>query len=359
MDKVYQKQTRGLDTQLLVAKLEAHQRRDDSSESSHTASKREISKRSSYVPRHAARQFSATTTQSTDSDEGSKDAIKRAKSFSQRAKPVEVENSKRTSIVNPKQFQAALSVGMSESEAIAVVTSSYPLSHRSSQSTIGKGEQQRRDSRKDSMTSKQTTGEKTRRSTHKHRSHSPPPSLPTTSSIVQRSGSMSGYKPGDAAKRNAEKRRSQIVQPQGRPVGGVMEYSLTFTDRIDEDAVADGSNPHRDPVIAAPEDYADNALSRPPLKPHDRVNWTQQSQCGDSTHDLLHWRRRKSSKITSDREQARQALEGGATLRKPSRQKSMVDMHESQNLIGDAVKMIKTEKKVKRRQSIVDFFKRL
>ena len=172
---------------------------------------------------------------------------------------------------------------------------------------------------------------------------------------------MSGYKPGDAAKRRAERRQSRIVQPQGRPVGGIVEYSLTFTDRIDEETATNESKQQRDSAIAGPDDYPDQPLASPPLKPHDRVNWAQGSECGDITHDLLHshWRRRKSSKTTSDREEARQALEGGAAQRKLSRQKSIVDVNESQNLIGDAVKLIQTEKKVKRRQSIVDFFKRL
>lgn len=295
---------------------------------------RDVSKRASYIPRNAARQFAATTTPMPS--QASKDAMKRAKSTKERSKPVFTADSK--PCMNPKALKAALNQGMSESEAATAATAEAPKIRSAS------AEKQCRDA--------------------KPRSHSPPES---TSDDLQRSASMRGYRPGDADKRNGGKRSSQIVSGTLVAVthGSTAtyqqrEYALDLKPLAGLD-VAPKLDAHLDSSAIAEE--GDDGVHhshhvdprRPGLRPHDRVNWAQESQCGDEMRHHLHWRRRKSTQTTTDREDAHAALVGD--VQQKPRQKSLGDIHE--NLISDAVRLIKKEEKVKRRRSIVDFFKRL
>ncbi|KAI7696961.1 hypothetical protein KC353_g17255 [Hortaea werneckii] len=307
---------------------------------------RDASKRASYVPRYAARQFAATTTTATNGDEH-KDAMKRAKTVKERPKP-SFEAAPRT--INPKQLQARLSIGMSENEAMSAAV----VAPSSTRPDLG---------RSNSASSVEKTDKKHRRS-HKDRARSDASDLKTKRS-VRRPGppreiessenTMTTYQPGDAAKRKAEKRSSQAFPAPTRPLGYVAEYSLQFADLQAETGKA---------LVDRPAEEDGQLAMRPTtLRPQDRPNWTQQSQCGDDMRHALgsNWRRRKSA---GDRNEALQALEGSggaASAAPPPPRKSTSGAmgHEDQTLISDAVKQINREKKSKRRQSVMALFRKL
>ncbi|KAI7127580.1 hypothetical protein KC343_g8172 [Hortaea werneckii] len=307
---------------------------------------RDGSKRASYVPRYAARQFAATTTTTTNGDDH-KDAMKRAKTVKERPKP-SFEAGPRS--INPKQLQARLSIGMSETEAmssaVAAPSSGRPdLGRSNSTSSVEKNDKKQRRSRKDRSRSDAAGDLKPKRSVR--RPAGPPREIESSENT------MTTYQPGDAAKRKAEKRSSQAFQaPPARPLGYVAEYSLQFTDLQAETAKA---------LMDREEETGPMAMRPTTLRPQDRPNWTQQSQCGDDMRHALgaNWRRRKSA---GDRNAALQALEGssGNAAAPPPRKSTSGAMgQEDQTLISDAVKQINREKKSKRRQSVMALFRKL
>ncbi|KAI7470439.1 hypothetical protein KC351_g12667 [Hortaea werneckii] len=309
---------------------------------------RDASKRASYVPRYAARQFAATTTTATTGDDH-KDAMKRAKTVKERPKP-SFEAAPRP--INPKQLQARLSIGMSETEAMSSAVAAPPsgrpdLGRSNSTSSVEKNEKKHRRSRKDRSRSDATSDLKPKRSVR--RPAGPPREIESSENT------MTTYQPGDAAKRKAEKRgSSQAYQaPPARPLGYVAEYSLQFTDLQAETGKA----------LMDREEDSSMAMRPTTLRPQDRPNWTQQSQCGDDMRHALgaNWRRRKSA---GDRNAALQALEGSsgnaAAAAPPPRKSTSGAMgQEDQTLISDAVKQINREKKSKRRQSVMALFRKL
>ncbi|RMY18420.1 hypothetical protein D0866_13178 [Hortaea werneckii] len=347
-NKAFRKQAAPLDVRLLIAKLETHQRRQTGNMSVGASDQpaRDASKRASYVPRYAARQFAATTTTATNGDEH-KDAMKRAKTVKERPKP-SFEAAPRS--INPKQLQARLSMGMSENEAMsaAVVapSSTRPdLGRSNSASSVQKTDKKHRRSRKDRARS-DASDLKTKRSV---RRPGPPREIESSENT------MTAYQPGDAAKRKAEKRSSQAFPGPARPLGYVAEYSLQFADLQAETGKA---------LVDRPAEEESQLAMRPTtLRPQDRPNWTQQSQCGDDMRHALgsNWRRRKSA---GDRNEALQALEGSggaaAAAPPPPRKSTSGAMgHEDQTLISDAVKQINRGMKSKRRQSVMALFRKL
>lgn len=306
-------------------------------------------KRASYIPRNAAKHFAATTTPLQP--EVTQD-LKRARSTKERGKP----DFHRASmpVLNPKQVSAGLGMGMSESgiAAAAAAADSTKTSKHLSVPVANKKASNRH--------SRVVVPAENRRSLD----------LPGPDEHT-----MSGYKPGDAAKRAAERRRSQIISPQAKlttvtnGAGAVTqhrEYSLSFADPKHDSAIADDHDTSA--ALNELSHFNGQQLQRPALKPHDRANWAQESQCGDDVlhhhHLRSHFGRRKSSKTAADREGARQALEGGVGNSKGSVRAAGPARHRSadyapQALVGDAVRLIKQEEKVRRRQSIVGFFKRL
>lgn len=304
---------------------------------------RDASKRASYVPRYAARQFAATTTTATNGDEH-KDAMKRAKTVKERPRP-SFEAGPRS--INPKQLQARLSIGMSETEAMSAAAVAAPPSTRpdlgrsNSASSVEKADKKHQRSRKDRSRS-DASELKTKRSV---RRPGPPREIESSENT------MTAYQPGDAAKRKAEQRSSQAFPAPTRPLGYVAEYSLQFADLQAETGKA--------LVDRAAEEDGQLAMRPTTLRPQDRPNWTQQSQCGDDMRHALgsNWRRRKSG---DDRNEALQALEGsGSAAVPPPRKSTSGAMQEDQTLISDAVKQINREKKSKRRQSVMALFRKL
>ncbi|KAI7193002.1 hypothetical protein KC363_g2973 [Hortaea werneckii] len=303
---------------------------------------RDASQRASYVPRYAARQFAATTTTATTGDD-QKDAMKRAKTVKERPKP-SFEAGPRS--INPKQLQARLSMGMSEVEAIsaavAAPSSGRPdLGRSNSASSVEKNDKKHRRTRKDRSRSDATSDLKPKRSVRR-------PAAPPRE-IESSENTMAAYQPGDAAKRKAEKRSSQAFPGPARPLGYVAEYSLQFTDLQAETGKA----------LMEREEESQMGMRPTTLRPRDRPNWTQQSQCGDDMRHALgaNWRRRKSA---GDRNDALQALEGSGSAAPPPRKSTSGVMgQEDQTLISDAVKQINREKKSKRRQSVMALFRKL
>jgi len=344
--KAFRKQAAPLDVRLLIAKLETHQRRQAGNMSVGASDQpaRDGSKRASYVPRYAARQFAATTTTATTGDDH-KDAMKRAKTVKERPKP-SFEAGPRS--INPKQLQARLSIGMSETEAmssaVAAPSSGRPdLGRSNSTSSVEKNDKKHRRSRKDRSRSDAASDLKPKRSVR--RPAGPPREIESSENT------MTAYQPGDAAKRKAEKRSSQAFQaPPARPLGYVAEYSLQFTDLQAETGKA----------LMYREEDSSMAMRPTTLRPQDRPNWTQQSQCGDDMRHALGANRRRR-KSAEDRNAALQALEGSGNAAAPPPRKSTSGAmgQEDQTLISDAVKQINREKKSKRRQSVMALFRKL
>jgi len=226
--------------------------------------------------------------------------------------------------MNPKQLQAALNLGMSEREAaMNVVPVSAPLSSEVDEPRIP------------------STGER-------KRCESAPAEKP------RRSASGRGYKPGDAAKRNAaHKRRSLQPQPLGQspPQGKLLAVSHGFHTTYEREPVPGAGIP----AIETKENVPDVALQRPHLKPHDRHNWAQESQCGDDMrHFFRHSGADKSSTEHHEGDGQYAADAWKPTRSNLTRQKSASVVPE--NLITEAVKHIRKEEKAKRRRSIVGFF---
>ncbi|KAK5678984.1 hypothetical protein LTS10_008639 [Elasticomyces elasticus] len=299
---------------ILTAKLQALQLEDIHIE---PVAKRDLSKRASYVPRNAANVFAATTTPAPR--QGVSD-VKRAKSVVRRQKPAFTADG--NPCINPKQLHAAMNMGMTATEATANIAAIPGPSSASA-------EKQRRSSSNDKIRQQRQVED-----------------------APERRASAGAYKPGDAAKRNAVRRHS--VQP---PAQGKL---LTFTH-------GPQTVHERDAVFSSGSAILDNdddhhaelhhaELHRPAIRPQDRPNWAQQSQCGEEVHHF--WRHSRAPPADAGPDDIRHHI----LDRKPARpqaprQKSLNSIPE--NLVTDAVSKIKKEEKAKRRRSIVSFFRKL
>ena len=98
-------------------------------------------------------------------------------------------------------------------------------------------------------------------------------------------------------------------------------------------------------VTHKPDESGNNSVTQRPkaaLDPHDRPNWSQNSESGDGMrHHTLNFLRRPVTEggRTKDIRQGRIPSEG--------------------HLIADAVKIIQRQERLKKRQSVMGFFKRL
>ncbi|KAK4547932.1 hypothetical protein LTR36_010651 [Oleoguttula mirabilis] len=332
-------------------------------------------KRATYIPRNAAKHFAATATPKASLTEASKD-LKRGKSHEARVKPDLHTDS--MPAVHPKQLNAALRLGVSGSEVataaaevepkpafLAVPAADSRRANRHSRvllpGTYGKPRQ-----------SRVVPAVPGTRLSSKARSQWPEDATSRGDQIPCKSS----YKPGDAAKRAAERRKSQIIAAKCKPItindGTTKTHHREFSFEFADQKRTEIPGPFHS-AVAEDVDSQHHATQRPALKPHDRHNWAQESQCGDEMRDhhhhhhlRLHLGRRKSSWTLRDREDTQQALEsggGGSTsasrLQGPLRHKSADAIPDRQGLISDAVRLIKKQEKAKRRQTIVGFFKRL
>ncbi|TKA32860.1 hypothetical protein B0A50_01086 [Salinomyces thailandicus] len=332
-----------LDPELLSSKLEFHRRQQ-----AEKLIRDDPTKHTGYVPKYAARQFAATTSNQANADE-SKSAVRRAKTVKERPKPGFGTESTPSTTVNPKRMQAGRSVGMTDHEVVAAAaadsTAARPDASRSNSASSIEEQQKKKGS----------AGLKAKRSVRVQRPH-------PSREVLSSDNNMQAYHPGDAAKRKAEKRLSSNLSPPppqppaGRPFGYIAEYSLDFAtlqaeagNRAQHSALEDSNSTesHHHPV-------------RPVtlMKPHDRHNWAQQSQAGEDMRHLLHPRRgrRKSTTTAEDRGEALKALEEGAP---PTTQENLGTGQQGSTLISDAVSQINKEKKSRRRQTVAAFFRRL
>ncbi|KAK3117414.1 hypothetical protein LTR53_001253 [Teratosphaeriaceae sp. CCFEE 6253] len=315
-----------VDAGLLAAKLQALQVIEATSTPvPDLPSKRDPSKRASYIPRSAAAVFAATTAQAHDKTPHAQ-PIKGASTVAPGQRPLFTADGK--PCLNPKQLQAALSLGMSESEAIATAATRR-LSDNARQRSI---DQQC--------------------------------APPEHHSQPERSRSTRGYRPGDAAKRKLEnKRRSMQPQhaplPQPHPQAKLIAVQHGFHTTLEPETDPGSGVPTTHPTTD--ESRHPTLAPRPHLTAHDRHNWAQQSQCGDAVPHIH--RRRASAKPIMEVDhahdnEAQYARDGWKPTRPPPapRQKSAGAIPEK--LVAGAVERIRREGWARRRRSFVGFFRR-
>lgn len=369
-----------LDTSLLCSKLEEFKREQDAHRL--RKEKRNAVRNGYYVPRSAATQFTATATP-MDSN-----PVKR-RSYGQHLQPIH----------EPQHTAETLRRG------------SLTTAHNDSQKEDASEEQEKRDS--------MFTGEDKDRPKEDHpvrkskpmpRGHRPIAVIipERRSSSTQQESSpdsivkvvidkekeekeepeergRSRYTPGDAAKR----RQSMIeIFPQGRnntafpipdthttepphrPISFYAIQDLRAARSILDNEVHDEETSRNNSVTQHqhkpkhhPEDTSrGNSVTqqRPKLAlddPHNRPNWSQNSESGDGMrhHTALHFLRRPVTEgggRTKDKPAARQ----GSDHALPRRQGSIPS---EGHLIADAVKIIQRQERLKKRQSVMGFFKRL
>jgi hypothetical protein len=304
------------DATLLTAKLEALQVDNDRLDN-RSAAKRDASKRLSYVPRNAAKQFAATTT--NNYDPAPVKEVKRASSTAERRKPSFTADGK--PIVNPKQLRAALNIGMTESEATRAIASVPPR--------------------------RPSAG-----SDHHHKSKRISQVLVADEAAqLQRSASTRAYRPGDAAKRNAEKkRRSQSLQqqPQQGKLIAIKHGSQTTYERETVPGLRTHHLEHIESALESSDEDQPIGSYRPKLIHYDRPDWSQASQCGEDMHRLLHFGHKEDSR----------GLPNGQPAPRPKAHRQRSAGTVSETLISDAVSKIKQEEKARRRRSLLGLFKR-
>lgn len=164
------------------------------------------------------------------------------------------------------------------------------------------------------------------------------------------------YRPGDAERRRADVKISfndiafglkldaptpfqahhpMLAYRQARDGAADMPYDLYMDKEVDAD----------EPLLSA----------RPRLANRDRPNWAQDSQCGDDLPTMLHLprlhHRAKDGRAKADDRRSQSECRGQPTAASQQRRGS-------ENLIADAVKKIKKDDKLRRRTSVMAFFKR-
>jgi hypothetical protein len=160
------------------------------------------------------------------------------------------------------------------------------------------------------------------------------------------------YRPGDAAKRNEDKRRSlAMVEPQSKIVAVEQQLGACGPIYHRECALDFGDRPDNAEPVDTAED--ESTPTRPPLRPHDRPDWSQRSQYGDDVKEGFlhaHWERRsRRGKGEEEHDRSDSAMRPGSAV--------------AEDMLGDLVDFKKREGtwkggKVRRRQSIVAFFRR-
>jgi hypothetical protein len=304
------KQRQPFDATILCAKLAALQLPPNTNQS-RSVKKRDASKRLSYVPQHAAKHFASTTTPMASEKAAD---VQRAKSAVQQRKPSFTADGK--PFPNPKILRASLAIGMSESEA---TTNAWD----------GLGRLLRTEAPR-----KSTEGQRPGPSASAERLDD---ALKCTTS--------GGYLPGDAARRNAIKRRSQhIMQPQGtliKPKHG----SQTTHERV-------LAAPHPEGPAAIDEEDDEALPLRPKILSSDRPNWTQESQCGEDMDRLLH------KTFGYSKSKIGEAQPAATTTSRPNAARMRSTGSAPENLISNAVSRIKKEEKGRRRRTFIGFFKR-
>lgn len=340
---VHKRQSLAVDPMLLSKKLEALEQENNQAR----YGRRHSTPRAVFVPKTAAQQFSATTTSMDDGVKRSKSGKTKRRSHVPAADE-QMSTADGKPVVNTKTMMAALNIGMSEAEA----ATSEPLKPTISGS-----------------------GDLAKRNSSDRRG-----SIPDTG--VHRSTSR-GYRPGDAAKRNAAKRASmnadfkfvaikhgsqtvyERVDNPHKPTTGADLFANEL-DQVPEHRAARDREVEMPYDLPQPDDDEDRPLGtqRPKVLAHDRPHWAQQSQCGEDMrshflHIPVHRNRDKSEAAPAQKQSGTKRPE---TLRRHSSAPHSSAPHQQQQegtLISEAVKSIKKEERKQRRQSVMSFFKKL
>jgi hypothetical protein len=251
--------------------------------------------------------------------------------------------------MNPKQMHAARSAGMSETEAVTAVShANEPVRKRDSLSPISSSQQHESSDKPTRKSSERKSDERPRR---------------RDAQDEVRQKRMS-YRPGDAEKRRGEAKvtyqpdfsfglqfQQEIPSFLAKPV--IPAYRLA-RDREEDMPYGPLTLPTQHEI---PDEHTELPRGRP--RPQDRPNWRQDSQCGDEARDMLqhlHIPGKPTTKArnlhpSDDRRSRSEQRAAGASPNDQPRRGS-------ENLISDAVRLIKKEEKLRKRESVLAFFKR-
>lgn len=319
--------------------------------------RRDGPRRSVFVPQTAAKQFAATATPMKHE----------IKEWSQRHETQAAVNpppvTQAHAHLNPKQFFAAVSTGMSEAEAITAVC--HANEHWN----------QRAASKPTRTPTTLSAGSSSTSSKDKR------PRKPSSESRSKqrRNGLDDGrhsYKPGDAEKRRTQaiKRRTADVTTSFQDIAFGLQrdeakafdvpWGVSFSNRKGEQRA---DMPYDMTFREADEDENDNeplVNGRPKYKASDRPTWDQESQCdaddvrGKSRFPLLHFRSKPAKPKETNVDELRRS-QSECRARPQTEPQVYVPRRGSDNLVADAVKIIKKEEKAKRRESVMNFIKKV
>jgi hypothetical protein len=248
--------------------------------------------------------------------------------------------------MNPKQIHAARSAGMSETEAMTAIShANEPIRKRDSLSPISSSQQHDISGKPARKSSERRPDEEPRRRDGREEARE----------------KRKSYHPGDAEKRRNEGKQTNYSDfsfgLQIHETPSFMTKPTVPAYRQARDADAD--MPYGPLGLSTQPEVSDEPteLPRGRPRPQDRPNWRQDSQCGDEARDMLQ-RLHTSGKPTTKAKQhdpRRAHSEQRANGISPD---APQPRRGSENLIADAVKLIKEEKKARKRESVFAFFKR-
>ncbi|PIB00960.1 hypothetical protein CB0940_01612 [Cercospora beticola] len=357
------KQNTGLDVELLCSKLEAYKREQDIVQI--RRGKRDALRSGRFMPKVAAKQFTATATPLRQDSVRDKHTSPRRESTSE---PV----TRRGPLDQDRRY-TAMSFGVHDNRAIAAIVE---------ERMGGKGmEIRRRDETSRDLSVKQhepvgSAPRKTKSVTAQPLRHSliqrtelwSKPLIPRrhssrnigaqsdqsvldpnerdASEPIETKESCTGiYRPGDAAKRRTMPEDNKTIFSHDHFTNDTLQDTLLYH------SLDHYSKPPL-PVLEESERGSQD-IQRPKLLPHDRPDWCQRSQNESSSH-LLHIFSRSQKKGDD-------AYAGKRHSELPVRGLSEAPKRpvvENGHLIADAVKIIKDQERLRKRQSVVDFFRK-
>lgn len=221
--------------------------------------------------------------------------------------------------------------------------------------------QSKRDSMNPAQNSSQHGNDSETQSPPKRSQSSPrtsPPKQASPSHVVEERGRQR-YRPGDAAKRRT------MADPAPHPIHWPNEqtsakrelrpasfHAITesrLSRFLEEEVSLDAAIPEVDESLLV--------NPRPTLVPHDRPNWSQQSQDGDDFRYTLNSFFPRPARKAVQTIRHSSILAPFAEPKAPSPKKYTGPQNE--HMIADAVKIIQKQEKAKRRESVIGFFKKL
>ncbi|PPJ56112.1 hypothetical protein CBER1_02110 [Cercospora berteroae] len=360
------KQNTGLDVELLCSKLEAYKREQDIVQI--RRGKRDALRSGRFMPKVAAKQFTATATPLRQDSVRDKHTSPRRESTSE---PVT-----RSGPLEHDRRYTAMSFGVHDNRAIAAIVE---------ERMGGKGlEIRSRNARSKDLSAEQhgptdnlpSAPRKTKSVTAQPLRHSliqktelwSKPLIPRRQSSrnigaqsdqtaldpnerdasepIETKESCTGiYRPGDAAKRRTMPEDNKTIFSHDHFTNDTLQDTLLYHS-------LDHYSKHALPVLEESERSSQD-IQRPKLLPHDRPDWCQRSQNESSSH-LLHIFSRSQKKGDD-------AYAGKRHSDLPVRGLSEAPERpvvENGHLIADAVKIIKDQERLRKRQSVVDFFRK-